>query len=808
MAPLTVFHGALTRPFRREREKESMTDAFLSTRRLYLWHIGSFVAGTACGVTGQFGCCLLVMALLASVLATVAFKKHKPIKHKTWLIICLLPLVAFAYARLRLSSPSDCYPLLKYAGRSAIVVGELKEKQSVTPKGCQNYLLEVKEVLFPERRLLDTKVLLSVRAENNSASDGKQDDLPLAKPLTFKVTIRQSGNSYQEIFEHPNSSKEKPASSQNSSPGNAKARPICFCSKADIAEAKDPPKQNGAGIVQNLKGFAEHVIEASRKSIVNAHVGALARDKGCLLSSMVLGDRAIKLPDTIVDDFRTIGLSHILAASGFNLTLVITMSCIIGRTFFATERRRGMFSLLLMLLFVLLTGLSASIVRAAIMCFFLVGSRMVRRQSNILASIASSILITVIVDPPAILDLGLQLSYAATIGITSGARPLADLIQISTSRAGQMFAELSSVCLLAQLSVLPIQVFAFWNANMLFLISNLLILPLVGPITIIGFISSIIALCTMLMPGLSTLVQYGCNTVDSALNIPLSYILCLAHFMASLQWAKVHVGQPALIQVVLYYTFFLLFLIALHRHWQRLGVLALALGAIIVLLIRPSSTPCSIGIFSSSTVIINSERDAVILSRTGSSASATEDLTVAQDKIPSKFLAFNAVREALPINCLAQNLERQNNHSIAVSCDQTVSIYTDQSKAIGVVHAPSADALPAALAKSSYFLGLLRHSAHRFLIVRCDRDDQGGMRKQPERVLNQISHLMSSCGAEEAILVFTASQHNRLWPIIRTFSNAKVATTSEDKEFTPTLTTAPGLTSIKVSRRQLARLER
>ena len=61
-----------------------------------------------------------------------------------------------------------------------------------------------------------------------------------------------------------------------------------------------------------------------RQALVQFHRSALGVHDGDLLSSMVLGDRAVSPEREIVDNFRASGLSHILAASGFNLSIVAT----------------------------------------------------------------------------------------------------------------------------------------------------------------------------------------------------------------------------------------------------------------------------------------------------------------------------------------------------------------------------------------------------------------------------------------------------------------------------------------------------
>lgn len=60
-----------------------------------------------------------------------------------------------------------------------------------------------------------------------------------------------------------------------------------------------------------------------RKGIINTHISHLGDHSGKLLASIVLGDRAVNLPSKVRDSFRACGLSHLLAASGFNLSILV-----------------------------------------------------------------------------------------------------------------------------------------------------------------------------------------------------------------------------------------------------------------------------------------------------------------------------------------------------------------------------------------------------------------------------------------------------------------------------------------------------
>src|SRR5262249_39466216 len=143
----------------------------------------------------------------------------------------------------------------------------------------------------------------------------------------------------------------------------------------------------------------------------------LGEQTGGLLTSMVLGERAVGVDPSIVSDFRTVGLSHLIAASGFNLTVVTAMSFFVTGLFIHCKRLTCLLALVNLLCFVGLAGLSASVLRAAIMCTLVLFAKCLNRSLHGLAALATAFLATIVADPGGILDPGCQLSYAATAGI-------------------------------------------------------------------------------------------------------------------------------------------------------------------------------------------------------------------------------------------------------------------------------------------------------------------------------------------------------------------------------------------------------
>jgi len=372
-----------------------------------------------------------------------------------------------------------------------------------------------------------------------------------------------------------------------------------YCRRLEILELPARP------------GLPAEPFAASRQAIVAGHRANLDGDLGDLLSSIVLGDRTVSLSPEIRETFRVTGLSHLLAASGFNLSILV------GAVYFSVSlitRNRLLVSVTALAAtasFVGLAGASASVVRAAIMVSFLILARLSFRRLHSGAALAATLMMALALDPLSIVDVGMQLSYAATavivggIGavdrLAAGGDRVNDNSEGDSSESFSIYGRLrrwlidsTAVIVLAQSGVLPLQLFYFERLGLLFLPANLLIEPVVAPLTVAGFVSSAlllvgaqverfaggspsqVVLLSELFSGLFSIMAFGLDWLASFL---LRYMIALARYLASLEWATIEVEPVAIQGLVVYYFCLAFFLFCLSRQRQVfLGGLFLLVG--------------------------------------------------------------------------------------------------------------------------------------------------------------------------------------------------------------------------------------
>ncbi|HEX7042226.1 MAG TPA: ComEC/Rec2 family competence protein [Patescibacteria group bacterium] len=194
-----------------------------------------------------------------------------------------------------------------------------------------------------------------------------------------------------------------------------------------------------------------------------------------LLAGMLLGVKNT-LPNSITISFRITGVSHVIAASGMNVTLIAGfLMSFLGRI---TRRKWALlFSMFGILAYMCLSGLDPSILRAGIMGLLVFGSQLFGRQYTVVYSLFLTSGALLFWDPLLLLDVGFQLSVGATIGIVF-LKPLIPLKGFLLDDIGTTIA--------AQIATLPILLGTFGSYGLLSILVNALVLWTIPLITILG----------------------------------------------------------------------------------------------------------------------------------------------------------------------------------------------------------------------------------------------------------------------------------------------------------------------------------
>ena len=397
-------------------------------------------------------------------------------------------------------------------------------------------------------------------------------------------------------------------------------------------------------------------IDHLRQTITNIHLHNLGQKAGSLLASMVLGDRAAALDKQLLNVFRELGLSHIVAASGFNLTIVTLVTYWLARKLSLPRDLVTCIVCANVIFYAALAGLSASIVRAAITCILVLTAHHYYRRLHSMAALSFVLIVNSIVDPKVITQTGAQLSYAAVAGIIFGASALAKTLSFgSENKVITKCTAAISVILMAQLSVLPVQLYHFRQTSILFLPANLIVDPFVTPVTIIGFMASLISLINLPCFPIGLFI---CQGLDWLAAIPLQIIIYIVEKLANCDLSVVNTGQPLLISIIFYYLTLLAFILFLSRARLRLLGLLLLLCGFLALFYQPELKRAILIFLPDATIAINNHRQAIcfgdrdskankIIAYYGASTSELQKLAKDKNKLCPQFELYSKQNKIL-----------------------------------------------------------------------------------------------------------------------------------------------------------------
>ncbi|MBX4200402.1 ComEC family competence protein [Candidatus Parcubacteria bacterium] len=284
----------------------------------------------------------------------------------------------------------------------------------------------------------------------------------------------------------------------------------------------------------------------------------LPEPQSSLLAGLIVAGKEA-LPGGILDEFRRAGVVHIVVLSGYNIT-------IIGEFFlallgFLSLKKRTLLAALGIILFVVLTGATATVVRAGVMALIVLLARVLKRNY----SPSRALLLTgvfMLVENPKILvfDSSFELTFLAMISLIYVVPLFEDWIRkllIATSptldREQAIVSgpiALISVTLATQIVVLPYLLYNIGNFSTVFILSNLLILLVVPWTMLVGFIATMLAF-------VSPIVAWPLAFISHVL---LSWILGVAHFLGNLSFASIQISHFPLWLTLLLYLFLVLFL--------------------------------------------------------------------------------------------------------------------------------------------------------------------------------------------------------------------------------------------------------
>ncbi len=333
-----------------------------------------------------------------------------------------------------------------------------------------------------------------------------------------------------------------------------------------------------------------------------------SNENASFLKSILLGDTSV-LDEDIKDNFRDSSISHILAISGLHVTYVVLGMNFLLEKIIKNKNIRNYILIFLLLIFVILTGFSASCIRACIMNSMCLISFNIKRKNNFYITLGLSFFIIIIINPFSIFNIGMWLSFAGTLGIVLFSNFFNRILEIKLKvklsknkiinvkkdnknkiilemlkeqtnsleklcfkcnvllivkyikeKIFRILLSIFSVSVSTQILIFPIIIYSFNTFSLNFFILNILISIFIGPILILGYVTVFISF--LFLPATKFLAM-----IESEL---IYVVFQIARDCANLPFSKIYVTTPNFIEIIIYYllVFIIVYLVRIKRFYM------------------------------------------------------------------------------------------------------------------------------------------------------------------------------------------------------------------------------------------------
>lgn len=249
-------------------------------------------------------------------------------------------------------------------------------------------------------------------------------------------------------------------------------------------------EKKGKDIVFRIYNMKENLFEKYEE--------LLGKDKASLIMGVCYGEtKYLSLDEK--ENFKQLGISHIISVSGFHLALVYE----------ALQRVLSVqISLIVTFIYLIFTGAKAATIRAYIMILVLKLSKVVYRNYDSISALSLSALILLMIRPYYITDVGFNLSFLATLGIILYNKKIKRVLY----KLPKKINESLSMTLSSQVFSMPYVMCALNDVSMFFIPANLVLIPLYSMLVFAGNIS-VFFINTPVLKTIAVSMLYSITTV-------------------------------------------------------------------------------------------------------------------------------------------------------------------------------------------------------------------------------------------------------------------------------------------------------
>ncbi len=419
----------------------------------------------------------------------------------------------------------------------------------------------------------NTKILVSIYDEKNSYENIKIGDI-----IKIKGNLRQPKEaSNPGEFDYKRYLKNKGIFSiLYLNIGSEKLFTKCdyfiILKTPDIKNAKNKPKEFWWKTLQTLDIVRDNIIAKHAKYIKSPNLE--------VLGGIVFGDDAVSTPDDVRQNFINSGLLHLLAASGLNVALIFGIWWAFCSLLNLGYKAKLLLGIFVIFLYTFMTGFPPSILRASIMLILVLVGKLMFKSADNLALIFFTAFLMLLFQPNLLFDVGFELSFLVTGALIACVEPICVKLKNLDKKYRAKFSKhpfwqqkifflFSPISLLsiflvpfvAQLWAFPLQMFYFNTFTPYSVFANMAVVPFVGIISFIGFVSSIIGL----IPFVGDFVIWISSFI---LNPLISLLLLVSTFFANLSLSIIKVPSGNIFKILIYYVLIVVFVLCIKNNFK------------------------------------------------------------------------------------------------------------------------------------------------------------------------------------------------------------------------------------------------
>lgn len=331
---------------------------------------------------------------------------------------------------------------------------------------------------------------------------------------------------------------------------------------------------------KETRNFILREFELKRNKIIEKHSENIHSPRLEILGGIVFGNETINPDEDIKESFKNSGLLHLLAASGLNVALIYGIWWWVASFIRLPYVLSILTGATLVIFYTFMTGFGPSIVRASLMLLFILFGKIIDRQASSLALIFFVGFLMLVYNPKMLFDVGFQLSFMVTIGLICCCPVVIEKFKNSDKRFIEKIKDKNRILkyflylflpsnlislilipLVAQLFAIPLQIHYFHNVTPYSVLANVAVVPFIGILSFVGFLSSILAL----IPYFDFVVKI----FDMLANPLLGFLIKISNIFSSFKYSIVQTNYINIFQMFSFWFLLLLVCSNIEKNFKN-----------------------------------------------------------------------------------------------------------------------------------------------------------------------------------------------------------------------------------------------